>query len=754
MYSSTERGKSFGGGLAATLAVLAIFATTPAVAAAQQVRIEIEVRNTAIPDDDYLTWAPAPARIRLVPGQVPLPDQVVVLTNDPPGPVPEGRRVPLDGDVLFAEAVRPGQTATQETLKLTLPGNGAWKSFVVAGKFGRPSSRDKDAIIEVHLDSAGGPLAATHPVMVRIRKDVRTLTTNERHRFLEAIANLHFAQGAYVPFVDIHEQSAMGVRLRDTPQYWPDQSHKKAGFLPWHRAFLLLFERALQKDFPDVALPYWRLSEPSNIFTPEFLGANPVGSGETVDAELAPSNPLAFWRIGDASLKRFATDRAAVSSFKTESQSLSVADYAGFRAGVEGNPHNNGHNWVGPWMQDCTISPRDPIFWVFHPEFDRLWAKWQWRYGRFGTTGAEPKDYSPTGTYDPGVADCAVPRPNGCVPRGHSLMDTMWPWDGTSGSGGGNFGATRPPRSYGKFPAAAISGLWPGAPASPRVADMIDYAGLAADRLDMGFAYDDVPFGAASAPPASFQAEEVQLTAAANDLAPLGRVLADKEQADEIRIVALRRLANEDDAAAVERALQILRDPGDGGDQLDAEAVGLLNVQMMFTEEGVKRHVEIHAALTGAGPRGGGPGPHHPCRSGGGRCPDRFAGASGGGALSARRGDPHARRGRDRRARRRGAAVPGEPRSGRPGRRRRRPARRPGQPAAHRGHDRGPCRAVCGAGRGDRRPGAWRARRRAVGARAAGRPRGRSPAPRPRRGGGRVPAARSRPRPGGAFHPE
>src|SRR6185295_5512705 len=162
--------------LGATLFVLALGALAPAVAAAQPVRTEIEVRNTAVLTDDYLTWAPAPARIRLVVGQVPLPDQVVVLTNDPPGPIPEGRSVPLDGDVLFAESVKPGQTATQETLKLTLPGSGAWRSFVVAGKFGRPSSHDKDAMIEVHRGTADGPLVGKHPVMVRIRKDIRALT--------------------------------------------------------------------------------------------------------------------------------------------------------------------------------------------------------------------------------------------------------------------------------------------------------------------------------------------------------------------------------------------------------------------------------------------------------------------------------------------------------------------------------------------------------------------------------------------------
>src|SRR6185295_4549237 len=107
-------------------------------------------------------------------------------------------------------------TATQETLKLTLPGSGAWRSFVVAGKFGRPSSRDKDAIIEVHRGTADGPLVGKHPVMVRIRKDVRALTKEERDRFLGALAVLNFSRNAYVPFVDIHEQSSLGVRKAGT----------------------------------------------------------------------------------------------------------------------------------------------------------------------------------------------------------------------------------------------------------------------------------------------------------------------------------------------------------------------------------------------------------------------------------------------------------------------------------------------------------------------------------------------------------
>lgn len=580
-------------GIHAAVALAALATLFPLAVSAQQVQVEIQIRDS-FPYDDYLTWSPAPAQIRIVPGATPGRDRLVVLTNDPQGPIPEGRTAPLDGDVLFAESVRPGQTATQETLKLVLPGNGTWRPFVIAGKFGRASTRDKDAIVQVHLDSATGPVVGTHALMVRIRKDARTLTAGERDRLLQAIAHVRFDLGTYETFVDVHQQAAMGKELAP-PHYWPDQSHRKAGFLAWHRAFLLQFEREIQKDFPDVALAYWRIPEPSNVFTPEFMGANPKGDGkQSVPPDFTPSNPLQFWEIQGKPLLRFDADRNALGQFRSESDSLKPDSYAVFRAVIEGNPHNNGHNWVGPWMQDCTISPRDPIFWVFHGEFDRLWAKWQWTFGRFGTAGAEPKDYAPVGTYDPNVADCKEPVPNNCIPLGHWLQDRMWPWDETSGPGV-NYGANRPPQRYGKFPASPVPGLWPATAASPTPADMIDYEGFNAGIREMGFAYDDVPFGAK--PKALFQPESVQAAAPAPEAAPLGRLLADREQPDEIRVAALRRLADQDVAAAVDRALQILRDPQDGGSELDAETLDLLNIQMMFTNEGTQRHGEIHAAL-------------------------------------------------------------------------------------------------------------------------------------------------------------
>jgi hypothetical protein len=55
------RGRGAGRRLAGALILTAGLAPA-SVALAQPVRIEIEIRNTATTTDDYLTWAPTPAR--------------------------------------------------------------------------------------------------------------------------------------------------------------------------------------------------------------------------------------------------------------------------------------------------------------------------------------------------------------------------------------------------------------------------------------------------------------------------------------------------------------------------------------------------------------------------------------------------------------------------------------------------------------------------------------------------------------------
>lgn len=169
------------------------------------------------PTDDYLTWAPTFARARLVPAMG--SDFNIVLTNDAPGNIADG------GDVSFAAHADPwpaNATATATTLALTLPADGSWVPFVVAGKFGTPSTNDKDTIIEAHHNTAMGPVLGTKALMVRVRKDANNLTSSERARYLFAWQKFRNKLGDnYVQFQEMHRLATMAG----------DEAHMQPAFL-------------------------------------------------------------------------------------------------------------------------------------------------------------------------------------------------------------------------------------------------------------------------------------------------------------------------------------------------------------------------------------------------------------------------------------------------------------------------------------------------------------------------------------------
>lgn len=573
-------------------------------AVAQQ--IEMEIREPR-PTDDYLTWAPAPARIRQLPGSG-TSDKRVVLTNDPEGNVPPGRQFPLDGDLQFSHSVVPGATATGDTLEVLLPKDASWVSFVVAGKFPRASTEDKDALIEVHEGTADGAVVYRHSAMVRIRKDHRELTAGERSRFLNALSRLHREARGFEKFVRTHELASMG-KFRQPPDYfWPDLSHRGPGFLPWHRAYLLSFERELQKIDPAVTLPYWKMELLTSVFEENFVGANAVSTEAFVEPTFIAGNPLEYWIVNGQRLFRFPNERRDAQDLKSrffaDDALFTEQAYERFSRKLEGNPHNVGHNWTGPWMRNCMISPSDPVFWPFHTGFDRQWAKWQWIGGHIRPDGSNGS-YLPNDAYDGSAAGCNVATPNACVPIGHHLLDTMWPWDSRVGPAVSIKG-NRPPADLsqgyiGPFPSSTIKGLWPSSPATPTIGDMIDYAGASSStRMDMGFAYDDVPFGekaqgavvgGASTPAANIirtgslsnsvpQPQEQLLEMTSEQKAALSTA-RDKRESDRRRIDALRLIASESQPAVVSTTLGILDEPNRSA-ELAVAAIEALSVQMNF----------------------------------------------------------------------------------------------------------------------------------------------------------------------------
>jgi tyrosinase len=431
-------------------------------------RVEIAIANANAAGRNYLTWAPVRATLRLVdaPPNGGQPIAVTVRNQNPQA----------GGQLEFALSRGDRRTAA---LDLKLPTDSSPVEFFVAGVLGRPSRADGDAVLQVTRAGAAQPLATT-PLMVRIRKNANQLSPAERTRFTTALARLNDqGAGLFRNFREMHQEE---VAL--------DQAHGASGFLSWHRAYLLDLERELQKLDPSVTLPYWRFDQPApNIFTRDFLGE----TGPAGNLVFSPTNLLRLWRTdagpGISRTPRFNTLTQTAVGVLSQSQTLAMGGpNAVFDTGpafdpsqggfdeMEGNPHGLAHTSFQGWIRRAENAPRDPLFFLLHCNVDRLWAMWQWLNGRFD--GTQPNTYFFRGSAgQPGSALI-----------GHNLRDTMWPWDDD----------TAPPRPSNapRTPFPVV----PTAPApgpTPRVGDMIDYAGLRDPRRDMNFGYDNVPYGIA-----------------------------------------------------------------------------------------------------------------------------------------------------------------------------------------------------------------------------------------------------------------
>lgn len=406
--------------------------------------VEIQINNNPSPTARFVTWAPAPCRVRVT-------NPAGAQGGGSPPIRITARTTTTGGVVLF----RRGTTgAFAATLNLNVPVNGTWVSFFTAGRFGRPSISLNDVTIEARQGN-GNKVVGSVPCTVRIRKNANTLTNGERDRFIAAFAQLNNqGLGRFTDFRDMHTNVSS------------PQAHGAPGFLPWHRAYLLDLERELQAIDPSVALHYWRFDRPSpNIFTRDFLGV----SDNIGTVGFSATNPLQFWvtdGVQGITRRPFFNTNAAPGGLRTEAQTIALGtNYTNFRV-MEGNPHGSAHTSFGGSISSIGTAARDPLFFLLHCNVDRLWAKWQQQNNRFNSAVAASYDNTPS-------------------PIGHNLPDTMWPWNGVTGP-------PRPPTAPGGTMAPSPVVSAPGL--TPRVRDGLDFQGKVNAAACMGFDYDDVPF--------------------------------------------------------------------------------------------------------------------------------------------------------------------------------------------------------------------------------------------------------------------
>lgn len=198
-------------------------------------------------------------------------------------------------------------------------------------------------------------------------------------------------------------------RMKETlptsdPRNWTRQAqihqtfcpHNNWFFLPWHRAYLVAFERICRQlsGNPNFALPYWDWTANPQLpaaFASPTIGSPPVTnplydstrSSQTVTMPTNNTGPTVISNIlAETSFEFFGSSRPTGQN----STSPSWQRVVGITGPFEGNPHNSVHGSISGNMGGY-MSPLDPIFWLHHCNVDRIWDRWN-RMGRANTSNA------------------------------------------------------------------------------------------------------------------------------------------------------------------------------------------------------------------------------------------------------------------------------------------------------------------------------------------------------------------------------
>jgi tyrosinase len=217
--------------------------------------------------------------------------------------------------------------------------------------------------------SVATPSTTSAPVALRHRRSVRRLSTGQVGELRQAIAAAQKIgdDRGYQYWSGIH-----GLPLPISCR------HNSPLFLPWHRAYLYFFEKALQERVAGVTLPWWDWTLEHGVGIPApYAKATVAGK----------RNPLASSPI-QPSGRRFPNERKTwrqpgqPSWLPTQPQVNAVmanASFFTFQTQLEGI-HNGVHGWVGGTMNDPSVAAYDPVFWAHHGMIDRLWYLWQLRH--------------------------------------------------------------------------------------------------------------------------------------------------------------------------------------------------------------------------------------------------------------------------------------------------------------------------------------------------------------------------------------
>lgn len=186
-------------------------------------------------------------------------------------------------------------------------------------------------------------------------------------------------------------------------RFWKKCQHNTSYFLPWHRMYLLHFERIVAAEVVRLggpanwALPYWNYNERRDAANdPDFRALHPAFRSPTLPgggvnhlfvaqrrSGLNDGVPLANqWLPLQPSL----SGRPDTSLTGFFGQVQANHNSLGDPGTLEEHIHNNVHVGIGgqnpPGLMSHPVTAGlDPIFWLHHCNIDRLWEVWLRRPG-------------------------------------------------------------------------------------------------------------------------------------------------------------------------------------------------------------------------------------------------------------------------------------------------------------------------------------------------------------------------------------
>lgn len=217
--------------------------------------------------------------------------------------------------------------------------------------------------------STTSPSAVQAPRALRHRRSVRRLTAGQFADLRQAITAAQAINDdrGYQRWAGIH-----GLPLPISC------THHTELFLPWHRAYLYLFEKALQERVPGVTLPWWDWTAGHAEGIPAAY-ARQRTDGKKNPLFDSPIQPSGRERPSQTRTQRAPGAPGRLPTPGDVETVLDNRDFLTFQTQLE-SLHDGVHVWVGGTMESIATAAYDPIFWAHHCMIDRLWYLWQLRH--------------------------------------------------------------------------------------------------------------------------------------------------------------------------------------------------------------------------------------------------------------------------------------------------------------------------------------------------------------------------------------